>query len=112
MFLKKSERVFRVWRLQINGHLWLTGIALGKERAPHIIEMINLIHAGFDCLKRVHAFWDMTGYRHAQPMSFSRNCFQSLQLDVISNFDLFETGILIMLDRGARFFSRIDLNIE
>ena len=74
--------------------------------------MIDLIHAGFDGLERVQTFGNMPGDGHAQPVSFSRNRFESFQLDVISDFDLFVTGVLITLDRCARFFRSVHLNVE
>src|SRR4030095_6581364 len=112
MFFEYPQCIFRIRRIQVAGQLHVVTRFFREKRSHCKVKVTELVHAGFDRLQRIHPFGHMTDHSHPKPVSFLSDYFQDIGLDVIANLDLLETGIFVMLHRGARFRGRARLDVE
>ena len=75
MLQQQLDHLLHVRRIGINGVRFRI-----HHHAGQILDMVNLVHAVFNSLNRVHAEWNVPGHGHAQPMRFSGNNFQDVRL--------------------------------
>src|SRR4030081_2376233 len=107
MALKKLNGLLRFRRLKI--YWWWRLAACGydvfwPQDRSDVLNVIDLVHAGFDTLNRVHAVGNVARYRHAKLMCLFADRFDDLQFDRAVNLDLLKPGIVILVDDGACFF--------
>ena len=73
MILKELQRLLRLRQIEVNRRSRL--LVFGSQHRRQILDVIDLIHAGFDGLHSVYAVWHMAGDRQALPVCFITNGF-------------------------------------
>ena len=73
----------------------------------NIVEMVYLIHSGFDAFESIHGCWDVAGNRHAKSVGLGREGHDNVWLEQGVDLDLLESRGMIACYYGARLFRSV-----
>src|SRR5262249_42682645 len=108
--LEECNRLFGFRGFEIYGGRHTGLPLLWQHNRWNVLNVIDLIHPGFDALKRVHSLGNVPGHRHSQPMSFFANRSQYLRLDRTVDLYLSEPSFLVTVDDFSRLLRSIGAN--